>query len=413
MTKRNSTGQRKSSRTTLGGLIAIIIVIVLVEIPRLPGIDVIPPTATVLAPVTATVLSVAPSATLAGTLVANAPNGMTLLNVPQGFGAQKDFWQVYFDAPTSSDPKTYTAGIDTALVADIDGLHLALDIAAYEFNDPLITKAVLDAHGRGVRVRVVTDDHDGLGDAQTTLHQLVDAGIPVVTDGRSALMHDKFMILDGTIVWTGTWNYTVNDTFRNNNNALRLRSQKAVQDYQAEFDEMFVDKKFGPTSPANTPNQSFTEDGVPIQIYFAPEDKPVPVMEATLKAAQHKIRFMTFSFTIDSIGKILIDKAGQGTDVEGIFETTGSETASSELTPLFCAGLPVRQDGNPYILHHKVFIIDDATVITGSFNVSANATDSNDENLVIMTDKDLAAQYTGEFDRDWAQAHRPTALKCP
>ncbi len=413
MTRRKRT---KSSPTTLAGLIGIIIVIAVVELSRLiePGVSTSTPTA---APGTPTLVITAtpfigPTLPSVGTSVASVPNGLTILSVPQGFGAQRSFWRVYFDQPSSSDKSTYTTGINTALVADLGATQRTVDIAAYEFNDPLITRAVLDAHARGVRVRVVTDDNDGLGDADTTLHQLVDAGIPVVTDGRSALMHNKFMILDSTTVWTGTWNYTVNDTFRNNNNALVLRSQKAVADYQAEFDEMFVDHKFGPTSPANTPYQSFTQDGVPIQIYFAPEDKPVPAMTAALAGAGHKIRFMTFSFTIDSIGQVLIERAKAGVAVEGIFETTGSETRASELTPLFCAGLAVRQDGNPYILHHKVFIIDDVTVITGSFNISANATDSNDENLVIITDPDLAAQYTAEFDRRWAEAVKPTRLTC-
>ena len=46
------------------------------------------------------------------------PNGLTVLSVPQGFGAMRSFWRVYFDQPSSSDKSTYTAGIDTALVTD-------------------------------------------------------------------------------------------------------------------------------------------------------------------------------------------------------------------------------------------------------------------------------------------------------
>ena len=133
---------------------------------------------------------------------------------------------------------------------------------------------------------------------------------------------------------------------------------------------------------------------------------------ASLQAAQISIHFMTFSFTVDEIGQALIAQAGEGVDVSGIFERTGSETPFSELTPLFCAGLSVRQDGNPFILHHKVFIIDGTTVLSGSFNVSANATDSNDENLISITDPDLAAQYLAEFDRRWAEAGTPTNLSC-
>ncbi len=363
----------------------------------------VPPT-----PIPPAVTPVPPTAT-----PTTAAGGVTPVQIAQGFGAKKGFWEVYFTAPTGSrDASTYTGGIDQVLAADLANVTQTLDIAAYEFNDPALTTAVLAAKARGVRVRVVTDDDAGINDADTTLHQLEQAGIPIVNDDRSALMHDKFMILDSATVWTGSWNYTINGTYRNNNNALVLHSQPAVQDYQTEFNEMFNDGKFGPTSPVNTPREQFTQDGDPVGIYFASEEDVKTDVVAALLTAQHSIRFMTFSFTLDDVGQALLDKAGAGVDVSGIFETTGSETRFAELTSLFCAGLPVRQDGNPFVLHHKVFIVDGATVLTGSFNYSASANDSNDENLVIITDPDLAAQYTAEFDRRWAEAHTPSGLSC-
>lgn len=406
MTKRKTTGSTNtSSRSTTQTLLAFIVLLVLVAVAQLTGFDplgLVPtptPTATVVAP---------PS-----TRVASAPGAVSLLTFPQGTGAAKDFWQVYFTMPSgSSNASTYTGGIDLALAAALTGAQTSVDIAAYEFNNPVLTQAVLDAKARGVRVRVVTDNEDGLGDANTTLHQLEAAGIPIVTDERGALMHNKFVIIDSVEVWTGSWNYTVNDTYRNNNNALVLRSQRAVQNYQTEFNEMFAEGRFGPTSRADTPSPTFNQNGVQVSVYFAPEDEVVPAMIEAISLAEDSIQFMAFSFTIDELAQALLARAADGVTVTGIFERTGSETRFSELTPLFCAGLDVRQDGNPYILHHKVFIIDGQTVVTGSFNFSANATDSNDENLVIIRDTDLAAQYRAEFDRRWAEAVRPTNLSC-
>jgi phosphatidylserine/phosphatidylglycerophosphate/cardiolipin synthase-like enzyme len=98
--------------------------------------------------------------------------------------------------------------------------------------------------------------------------------------------------------------------------------------------------------------------------------------------------------------------------VEGIFERVGSETQFAELRPMLCAGIPVRQDGNRFVLHHKVFIIDNTTVLAGSFNFSANATSSNDENLIFIQDPALAAEYTAEFERRWAEAITPTNITC-
>ncbi|NDJ62458.1 MAG: DUF1669 domain-containing protein, partial [Chloroflexi bacterium] len=293
--------------------------------------------------------------------------GVSAINVPGGFGAQKGFWQVFFTAPTgSSDESTYTAGIDTQLAAAIDGATGTIDVAAYELNNERITEALLDAHARGVTVRVVTDDEAGVEDEEATISQLSAAGIPVVDDDRSALMHNKFVIIDSTVVWTGSWNFTINGTYRNNNNAIALRSSRAVASFQTEFDEMFTDGEFGPRSSADTPNPSFTQDGTPIRVVFAPEDEVTAVLAEVIGGATSSIRFMAFSFTLDDLRDLIIQRAAAGVEVEGIFDRLGSRRDFSEMIPFVCAGLSMREDGNPFILHHKVFIIDDDTVLTGS-----------------------------------------------
>ncbi|MBZ0298327.1 MAG: FAM83 family protein [Anaerolineae bacterium] len=396
MSKQSRT--QRSSRSLLGTLLAAIVLIVAVIVSFFGnGLQDVTPT------LTPTVGS--------GTQVAVVSDAAAIA-VPQGFGAQYNFWQVYFTAPTGSSDRTkYVGGIDNPLAQVIDGARGTLDIAAFEFNDALITQAVLNAKNRGVTVRVVTDDVNGLEADDTTLNQLTAVGIPVVDDGRSALMHNKFMIMDSTTVWTGSWNYTVNGTYRNNNNAVVLRSRRAVESYQAEFNEMFEQRAFGPRSPTGNA-ANFNQDGTPIRILFAPEDDVVGAILDQLNQADSSVRFMAFSFTVDDIGNMLKQKAAAGVSVQGIFETVGSETAFSELTPLFCAGLPVRQDGNPYILHHKVFIVDNDTVLTGSFNFSDSAMRSNDENMLIIHDPVLAGQYIAEFERRWAEAVPPDGLTC-
>ena len=260
-------------------------------------------------------------------------------------------------------------------------------------------------------MRVVTDNVFGLEDEDSTIPRLAEAGIPVVDDGRSALMHNKFVIIDNSTVWTGSMNLTVNGAYRNNNNLIALRARRAVDGFQNEFNEMFEGREFGPRSTMGS-GVNFRQEGTPVHIMFAPEDAVLPIIFDYLNLADTSIRFMAFSFTVDVIAEELRLKAASGINVQGIFETTGSETAFSEFPPLFCAGLPVRQDGNAFIFHHKVFIIDDHTVLTGSFNFSDSATRSNDENMVIIQDRNLAAQYLAEFDRRWAEATTPEGLNC-
>lgn len=406
MTKGNSSSSQSSLQRIVTGIVGIIVVIAALIASSMGG-NGTTTTTTVESPT-----NVASLPTAGNNSPPTTSGKVTPIQVGQGSGAQKGFWQVYFSAPTGSrDASTYVGGIEVNLVAAINSVQKTLDIVAYEWNLPLVTQAVIDAKNRGVQVRVVTDD-DGSVESDSLMPQIIAAGIPVVKDNRQPIMHDKFMIMDSQVVWTGSYNYTVNDTYRNNNNLIALRSQKAVADYQAEFNEMFVDKKFGRTSPSNTPFPSFTQDGTPIQIYYGSEDQVVPAILNTLGQAKHTINFMAFSFTLDDVGNMLISKASSGVAVQGIFETTGSQTQFSQLTPLFCAGLPARQDGNVFVLHHKVFIIDDTTVIAGSFNFTSSARDDNDENMFIITDPDLAALYTAEFQRRWAEAKVPTKLTC-
>ena len=211
-------------------------------------------------------------------------------------------------------------------------------------------------------------------------------------------MHNKFVIIDGALltspfagqasVWTGSMNLTVNGAGRHNNNLLELRSPEAARRFQAEFDEMFEQGRFGPRSPQGERAPVETETGR-IAIYFGPEDDLAAALGDALAGARESIRFMAFSFTLDDLGAALLGRAAAGVTVQGIFERTGSESRWSELGPLYCAGLEMRQDGNPFLLHHKVFIIDDETVVTGSANFSANGTESNDENLLVIEDPAL------------------------
>jgi phosphatidylserine/phosphatidylglycerophosphate/cardiolipin synthase-like enzyme len=242
---------------------------------------------------------------------------------------------------------------------------------------------------------------------------LQNAGIEVRSDDRSALMHNKFWIFDGKIAWTGSTNITENGVFEQNNNAIVIHSPEIAAIYEREFAEMW-DGQFGPKSPSTVDQQSVVVNGTPIQIYFSPEDHVLDHMIPLVASASASIHFMAFSFTDYPLAKAMIDRAAAGVDVSGVFEKTGSETDSSELRTFFCAHVPARQDGNPKFLHDKVIIIDNRYVISGSFNLSTNATESNDENVIIIDNPDIAKLYTQEFERVWSVATdpKPATFQC-
>ncbi len=170
---------------------------------------------------------------------------------------------------------------------------------------------------------------------------------------------------------------------------------------------MFNQRKFGPGKAKQATDTSLTIAGTPVTTCFAPKGNCADLIIATInREAKQSIEFMAFSFTHDGIGKAIIDKHQAGASVVGVFETTGSQTQYSEYGRMKQAGLEVYTDGNPYVMHHKVIILDGRTVIAGSFNFSANADDDNDENLLIVEDRDLASAFRTEFARVLEQAKR-------
>jgi phosphatidylserine/phosphatidylglycerophosphate/cardiolipin synthase-like enzyme len=325
---------------------------------------------------------------------------------------------VYFTDPQHiNDPSNLAGSIPETLIAYINQAQRTIYIAAFEFNLTPVAEALIAAKQRGVDVKWVTDDENGIGadkeKGRGQFAMLKKAGIPVKDDGRGALMHDKFLIFDGQTVWTGSTNLTVNDNFRNNNNVLVIHSPEVAAIYEREFAEMWAGK-FGPTSPSTVDQQKVTIDGTPMQVLFASEDHVIDHLIPLVKGAKKSIRFMAFSFTHDELGAAVLARAKAGVDVKGIFETRGSETVDSELSRLYCAKVPVRQDGNSGNLHHKVFVIDEQILVTGSLNFSVNADESNDENTIVLTNRDIAGLYRQEFDRRWAEANepKPADIKC-
>jgi phosphatidylserine/phosphatidylglycerophosphate/cardiolipin synthase-like enzyme len=319
------------------------------------------------------------------------------------------WYQVYFTAPKYPDKTAdHHGSLDEKLTAFINTAQTSVDMAIYQLDLPNVTQALIDAKKRGATVRVVTDI-DILNDNKEnpSFKQLQKAGIKVVGGNPNAIMHDKFVVVDGRAVWTGSWNFTTNDTYRYNNNGISIQSPGLAKNYTVTFEKMFKDGKFGGQRKPGGTTPKLTIGGVAVENYFAPEDKVAEKIVARLSKASKTIDFMAYSFTDDAIGKAVMDRAKASVQVRGVFETTGSETQYSEYGAMKKAKLDVWQDGNPYLMHHKVFIIDGQTVVFGSFNFSQNADTENDENLLIVDDAGLAQAFTAEFQRVYEQAKNP------
>jgi phosphatidylserine/phosphatidylglycerophosphate/cardiolipin synthase-like enzyme len=351
-----------------------------------------------------------------GRVTAVAPgNGSPVSNIGSGGSLNGGWYQLYFTGPKYPDnPADHKGGLDTKLVALIDTARTSVDVADYDFDLANVADAMVRARGRGATVRMVTDT-DTLTNkdkaVQAAFDKLKAAGIPIVDDKRGPIMHNKFTVVDKEWVETGSWNYTDGDTYHLNNNMIIIQSKELAANYSAEFAKMFEKKQFGPAKDKAIPNPTVTISGTRIQNCFASEGKCASQIVTAIQGSKQSIRFMAYSFTSDPIEQAMADRQKAGVTISGVFETTGSQTPYSAYGKLKQLGNEVYTDGNPWLMHHKVIIIDDHLVIFGSFNFSDNADTQNDENLLIIDNPQIAQAFKAEFDRVLALAKNPPVKK--
>jgi phosphatidylserine/phosphatidylglycerophosphate/cardiolipin synthase-like enzyme len=309
--------------------------------------------------------------------------------------------EVYFSQPTNPASRSLRGGPDTYLVEAIDAAQFSIDMAMYHLDLWSVRDALIRAHRRGVQVQVVTDD---VQKEELEIQSLVDAGIVVIDDGRPGIMHHKFLVIDRNEVWTGSMNMTVNGAYRNDNHLIRICSKAVADNYTREFDEMFLEDRFGALSLADTPNPVVNLDGVAIGSYFSPDDGVLDKIIEQMRDAERNVEILAYALTTDLVGETLFDLHQRGVTVRGVVETSQSQATGSETPRLRQAGVDIRLDGNPENMHHKVIILDGITVILGSYNFTRSAEEKNDENVLIIHDPALATQFLIEFERIYTTA---------
>lgn len=123
----------------------------------------------------------------------------------------------------------------------IDSAQKEILVAGYSFTSKPIAEALLAAHKRGVSVRVMVDAKSNTG-RYTAATFLANHEVPVRRNGNYAIMHHKFMVIDGKHVQTGSFNYSAAATSRNAENVLMLwnmpeLAQVYVQEWQRLWEE--------------------------------------------------------------------------------------------------------------------------------------------------------------------------------
>ncbi len=312
-----------------------------------------------------------------------------------------------------------------------ESLELALyDVRLESDAGALVLAALLAAHQRGVRVRLLFDvDHPGpipVPPPPETRPEAIEQ-LPVETRGIAGipdLMHHKFCVRDGRDVWTGSMNWTEDSWTRQENVVVRvLGSAPLAFAFTLAFDELWEKGTVEGTGTVE-PRPVELDGGIEARPWFTPGhgDALSHRVAKAIGRARRRIRIASPVLTAGPILGTLVEVVNeQRCEVRGVIDQTqsddvvfqwGQNGVSAWKIPLletilargsFAAkrSTPWAPSGVQDFMHAKVVVADDVSFV-GSFNFSRSG-ERNAENVVELHDAGLsdwlAAYVDGLRDR--------------
>lgn len=145
------------------------------------------------------------------------------------------------EAPAVSSSDAFFSPGDACrnvIISQIDKAINKLDICVFTISDDPITASLLNAHNRGVDIKIITDNDKSL-DEGSDIEELAKAGIAVKMDSTPNHMHHKFMLTDQRSLITGSYNWTRSAARYNHENILLTQDPAVIRSYANEFDQLW------------------------------------------------------------------------------------------------------------------------------------------------------------------------------
>ena len=127
-------------------------------------------------------------------------------------------------------------GCTAAVVAELQKAKSEVLVQAYSFTSAAIAKALVDAKKRGVGIQVILDKSN-LTEKYSSADFVAHADIPTLIDSEHAIAHNKVMVIDGSVVITGSFNFTKAAEEHNAENLLVIRDEGLAKKYADNWRE--------------------------------------------------------------------------------------------------------------------------------------------------------------------------------
>ena len=312
---------------------------------------------------------------------------------------------------TSKPVRECKTKVCNELVNLIDSAKSSIDIAIYGYeNIQQITQALKRASSRGVKIRFVYDEKY---DTTKTYYKdndiIKNLSVAFRSDRNNSktqsdmLMHNKFVIFDEKVVYTGSLNFSSSGMSGYDvNTVVIINSFEVAKLFTKEFEQM-LNGKFHNSKMRISDSNIFKIDNTELEVYFSPQDNSVARIVELINSSKEYVYLPTFLITQKDISNALIAARKRGVDVRLIIDANSTSTSNSKHATLRANSILLKTENYGGKLHSKSIIIDDKYVITGSMNFSNSGKSKNDENVLIINNSAIAKNYKAFFLYLWTK----------
>ncbi|NUW67102.1 phospholipase D-like domain-containing protein [Vibrio coralliilyticus] len=126
----------------------------------------------------------------------------------------------------------------TGIIEQLKLARDSIDICVFTIADDDLTKHILEAHQRGVEVRIITDN-DKMYDKGSDIEYLAKQGVAVKIDTTPYHMHHKFAIFDNKRLINGSFNWTRSASKYNQEDITLSDDKRFLQSFSRQFEKLW------------------------------------------------------------------------------------------------------------------------------------------------------------------------------
>lgn len=281
-------------------------------------------------------------------------------------------------------------------VAAIDAAQKSVLLEVYTLSDQSIINALKTKAEQGIPVQVLVDSK-----ASPLAKKLLGPQVKTTRRSPSGLMHLKILVIDEAQVWIGSANMTYDSLRTHGNIVLAMTNPALAATIRKRADET-------PASGAapRTPVITFTQNAQTGELWFLPSpEQGLQRLITAIQEAKSQVRIAMFTWTHPLLTEAVIDAHRRGLHVEVVIDSNQGQGAGAETVhKLKKAKVKTSLSNGEGLLHYKMLIIDDHTLVCGSANWTRSAFKHNDDCMLFLFPLNPAQNQS--LDQLWSRVIR-------